>query len=97
MINAMQCGQFFLQKWDDSPQIAEISLPDVEIYPPRPLFRNFTNSVVKLDLIFTHPIDHHQISSISYPYQCLFAPSAQKGMGLEKICRSFHMETVTGL
>ena len=22
----------------------------------------------------------------SYPYQCLFAPSAQKGMGREKIC-----------
>ena len=26
-----------------------------------------------------------KILSISYPYQCLFAPSAQKGMGREKI------------
>ena len=50
----------------------------------QPLFRNYTKSIVKLDPIYTHPIDHHQISSISYPYQCLFTPSVQKSMGREK-------------
>ena len=32
-------------------------------------------------LLYTVP----KISSISYPYQCLVAPSAQKGLGREKI------------
>ena len=64
--------------------IAEISPPDVEISSPRALFRNYSNSIFKLDFIYTNPIDHHQISSISYPYQYLFAPSARKGLGREK-------------
>ena len=29
-----------------------------------------------------------KISSISYPYQCLFVPSAPKGMGREKILKA---------
>ena len=52
------------------PHIVEISPLDMEIYPPWALFWNY--SIVMLDLIYTNPIDHHQISSISYPYQCLF-------------------------
>ena len=30
------------------PQIVEISPPDVEISPPLPLFRNYTNSIIEL-------------------------------------------------
>ena len=63
------------------PQIVEISSPDVENYPLQQLFRNCTNSIVKLNLIYTHPIDHHQISSILYTYQRHFAPSAENGVG----------------
>ena len=70
------------------PQIVEISLPDVEISTPRPHFRNCTNSIMKLYLIYTHPIlptsDEHQISSISYHNQGLFAQGSEKGMGQEK-------------
>ena len=51
------------------PQWWKFLPPDVEISSPRPLFRNYTNSIVKLDLIYTHPIADHQILWISYPYQ----------------------------
>ena len=34
---------------------------------------------------FQPSIQRLKISSISYPYRCLFAPSAQKGMGREKL------------
>ena len=61
-----QCEHFFPQKWTDSPQIVEISPLGVEISPLCPLFRNYTNSIiVKLDLMYTHAIENHQISSIS--------------------------------
>ena len=33
----------------------------------RPLYRNNSNYIVNRDLIYTHPIDHHQILSIANP------------------------------
>ena len=80
-----QCGHILPKSGLILPQIVEISPSDVENSFPRPLFRNHSNSIVKLYLMYTHPIDHHLILSISYPYQFLFAPSVQKGMRREKI------------
>ena len=45
-----------------------------------PIFRSIFDPTCIFSLLYTVP----KISSISYPYQCLFAPSAQKGMGREK-------------
>ena len=42
-------------------------------------------SISKPTCIFSLLYTVIEISSISYPYQCLFAPLAQKGMGREKI------------
>ena len=33
-----------------------------------------------------------KISSISYPYQCLFVPSAQEGMGREKMSHTIRVK-----
>ena len=46
-----------------------------------PISRSIFEPTCIFSLLYTVP----KISSISYPYQCLFAPSAQKGMGREKI------------
>ena len=48
-----------------------------------PIFR----SISEPTCIFSLPYTVLKISSISYPYQCLFVPSAQEGMGREKIGR----------
>ena len=68
----------------------------VEIFSPRPLFRNSAKPIVKLDLIYTHPIDHHRISSISYPHQCLFAPfclgwgkNARRKLGIQCLTKQY--------
>ena len=41
-------------------------------------------SILEPTCIFSLLYTAIKISSISYPYQCLFAPSVQKGMGREK-------------
>ena len=45
-------------------------------------------SIFELECIFKLLYTVPKISSISYPYQCLFVPSAQKRMGREKIISS---------
>ena len=45
------------------------------------VFRSILEPTCNFSLLYTVI----KISSISYPYQCLFAHSAQKGMGREKI------------
>ena len=42
-------------------------------------------SIFEPTCIYSQPYTVLKISSISYPYQCLFVPSAPKGMGREKI------------
>ena len=66
------------------PQIVEISSPDVEISPPRSLFRNFINFIVNQDLIYPHRIDCHKISSIDNPRNA-FNDEGTKRHGTGKI------------
>ena len=51
-------------------------------------FRNNANCTVNLDLIYTHLIDHHQISLIPNLYNAFVCLRRKKSMGWEKI---FHV------
>ena len=44
-----------------------------------------SSSIFEPTCIFSLLYTVSKVSSISYPYQCLFAPSVQKGMGREKL------------
>ena len=54
--------------WLISPKLWKFDPPNVEIFPQWSLFRKTSIFIVQLDLAYAHPIVHHQISLISYPY-----------------------------